>query len=97
MNRIATPRAAATALIACALPLAATGIGIEEKDMPVIFNPFRRSRKGAGGEREGTCLGLSITKMIVDACGGDISVESTPGSGTTFKFSYPIQIGKCLP
>jgi len=59
-----------------------SGIGISESDLMHIFEPFTRSR---GAERiEGTGLGLSVTKGLVDRMGGEIAVESEPGKGSTF-------------
>jgi PAS domain S-box-containing protein len=63
-----------------------TGRGIAPEVMPHIFEPFTQARDGAS---LGTGLGLSIAKGIVEAHGGKISVESVPGSGTTFRFTLP--------
>jgi PAS domain S-box-containing protein len=63
-----------------------TGKGIPADDLPYIFQPFYRvddSRKGMG-------LGLSISKEIVDMHGGQISVESEFGSGSSFYIRLPI-------
>ena len=64
-----------------------TGSGISPEDLPRIFDPYwqagRTARLGAG-------LGLTIAKGIVEAHGGQIRVDSEPGSGTTFTFSLPI-------
>ncbi|HEX2948863.1 MAG TPA: PAS domain S-box protein [Armatimonadota bacterium] len=64
------------------------GQGIAPGDLPHIFERFYR----AAGTRkaEGIGLGLYITRMLVEAQGGEIWVESTPGSGSTFSFSLPI-------
>jgi signal transduction histidine kinase len=67
------------------------GVGIAEEDIPDLFTPFHRCRRAAELDRKGTGLGLSVARMIVDACGGDIEVESAPGIGSTFKFSYPFE------
>lgn len=58
------------------------GIGIPEDFLAMIFHPFARSRETA--RVEGTGLGLSIVKGLVDLMGGIVSVESKPGSGSTF-------------
>ncbi|MBC8569576.1 PAS domain-containing protein [Oscillospiraceae bacterium NSJ-54] len=59
------------------------GIGMPDDFLVHIFEPFTRSR---GATRvEGTGLGLSITKGLVDLMGGEISVESEPRQGTTFR------------
>jgi PAS domain S-box-containing protein len=63
-----------------------TGSGISPEHLPSVFNRFwqgeRETRTGAG-------LGLTIAKGIVEAHGGEIWVESTPGEGTTFHFTIP--------
>ncbi|MDQ6892479.1 MAG: PAS domain S-box protein [Acidobacteriota bacterium] len=63
------------------------GIGIASADQDRIFRRFER----AVAERNfgGLGLGLWITKEIVDACGGEISVESAPGAGSTFRVTLP--------
>jgi signal transduction histidine kinase len=60
------------------------GPGINENDLPLIFEPFF-TRKGAG-----TGLGLSITQRIVEEHHGRILVESTPGIGTEFTIELPL-------
>lgn len=63
-----------------------TGIGIAPQDQEQIFQPFYR----VVSEVEGTGLGLSIARAIVEAHGGTIAVESTPGSGSTFIVRLPL-------
>jgi PAS domain S-box-containing protein len=60
-----------------------TGPGIEEKDMPFIFNPFYTTKLS------GTGLGLAITKRIIEEHKGKIEVDSTPGKGATFRVFLP--------
>ena len=65
-----------------------TGIGIPPEVLPHIFEKFYR---GPSEEvATGSGLGLSIVKQIVEAHGGKISVESTPGEGSTFTFTLPL-------
>jgi signal transduction histidine kinase len=64
------------------------GIGIPEDDLKHLFEPFFRS--GNVGAREGTGLGLSLTKRHVEALGGTIEVESVENQGTTFKLVFPV-------
>ncbi|HYE07559.1 MAG TPA: ATP-binding protein [Planctomycetota bacterium] len=61
------------------------GIGIKESDRRRIFDPFTRLHTRQ--EFAGTGLGLAICKRIIDRHGGEIRVESQPGSGSTFSFS----------
>ena len=67
-----------------------TGIGIEEKDLPRIFERFYRVDKARSRELGGTGLGLSIVKHIVQAHGGHVWVVSELGRGSTFSFTIPI-------
>ena len=62
-----------------------TGVGIEERDLERIFDPFFTTR------RDGTGLGLAICHGIVERHGGEIGVESAPGSGTTFTVELPLR------
>ena len=64
-----------------------TGIGIEPEQLDTIFNRFVKANENI----QGTGLGLSICKMLVEKMGGQISVESQLGKGTTFKFTLPAQ------
>lgn len=60
-----------------------SGIGIMPEDLERIWNPFERGRDPA--LPRGTGLGLTITRLLVDVLGGDISVTSTPGRGSLFR------------
>lgn len=62
------------------------GSGIPADDLPHIFNRFFKSRDSVGRG-----LGLAIAKNLVQAHGGQIEAESTPGSETTFKFYLPVK------
>ncbi|MCD6352786.1 MAG: HAMP domain-containing protein [Proteobacteria bacterium] len=64
-----------------------TGIGIPEKDLPNVFDEFYRAGNAYNIDREGTGLGLSLAKKIVEIHGGEIGVTSKEGKGTTFYFS----------
>lgn len=65
-----------------------TGIGIQPKDLPNVFDRFYRGDK-ARTRSTGTGLGLSIARGLVTLLGGTISIESTPGEGTTIHISLP--------
>jgi two-component system nitrogen regulation sensor histidine kinase NtrY len=69
--------------------VADTGPGIEPQHLPRLFERFYRVDTGRSRELGGTGLGLSIVKNLVEAMGGTVGVESTPGKGTTFWFSLP--------
>lgn len=73
-----------------AISVADTGIGIAPEDVPLIFDEFRQVH-GRRSRRKGSGLGLSISKRLVEAHGGSISVESTPGQGSTFTFTLPVR------
>lgn len=64
-----------------------TGIGLEERRRPHLFEPFSRARSTSPCERPGTGLGLAISKALTRSLGGEIGVESVPGRGSTFWFT----------
>jgi signal transduction histidine kinase len=62
-----------------------TGIGIREEDISKLFNDYNQVDTKANRAIEGTGLGLSITKKFIEMMGGEISVESEYGKGTSFR------------
>ncbi len=66
-----------------------TGCGIERKHLPRLFERFYRADKARSRSLGGTGLGLAIVKHIVQAHGGSVAVESTPGKGSTFTIRLP--------
>ena len=68
-----------------------TGIGIASEDQEVIFEEFRQVGSNYAQKREGTGLGLSLTRKFVEMHGGKIWVESELGRGSTFTFTLPIR------
>jgi PAS domain S-box-containing protein len=69
-----------------------TGIGIAERDLPALFQPFRQVDSGLARQHEGTGLGLSICSKLTELLGGDISVTSTPGIGSSFTVTLPLHL-----
>ncbi|MEG2441354.1 MAG: ATP-binding protein [Acetivibrio sp.] len=67
-----------------------TGIGIGEKFLPNLFKPFSQEHTNAG--YGGSGLGLAISKNLAELMGGEISVNSVLGEGTTFKVCIPLEI-----
>jgi signal transduction histidine kinase len=66
-----------------------TGVGIAPEDHATIFEEFRQVGNDYGRKREGTGLGLALTRRFVELHGGRIRVESEPGKGSTFTFTLP--------
>jgi signal transduction histidine kinase len=64
-----------------------TGMGITAEDLPHLFDRFWHNRRAA---QKGSGLGLPIVRGIVEAHGGEVGVESTPGQGSRFTFTVPI-------
>ncbi|MBI1182204.1 MAG: response regulator [Alphaproteobacteria bacterium] len=62
-----------------------TGIGIDQDDLERIFRPFERIEAQGAAKRPGTGLGLTITKLLTEAMGGEITVRSTLGKGSRFR------------
>ena len=62
------------------------GIGISTDELPRIFDRFYRA---PGHGEHGSGLGLAIVKSIVEAHQGQVSVESSPGEGTTIRITFP--------
>ena len=65
-----------------------TGIGVPEKDRDRIFESFQQGGRGASRE-EGTGLGLTLSRRIVELLGGRLWLDSEVGVGSTFTFSLP--------
>ncbi len=66
-----------------------TGIGIAPEDQERIFESFQQGAHGATMKREGTGLGLTLSRRFVELHGGRIWVESEVGAGSTFTFALP--------
>ncbi len=70
-----------------------TGIGIPLDEQPRIFDAFQQANSIAAQTAEGTGLGLTLVKSLVELHGGEIWLESAPGLGSTFTFSVPLRHG----
>jgi signal transduction histidine kinase len=66
-----------------------TGIGIAPEDRAVIFQEFQQVRPASGAKHEGTGLGLSLSRRLVELHHGTLTVESAPGRGSTFTARFP--------
>ena len=67
-----------------------TGVGISDAFRPYLFEDFRQESDGLTREHEGSGLGLSIAKQLVEAMDGRIEVVSEPGEGSTFSVLFPL-------
>ncbi len=78
---------------AAIVTVADTGEGIAPERLPYLFERFKswEKEKARTGKETGTGLGLYICKHIIESHGGEITVSSTPGEGTTFSFTIPFE------
>ena len=67
------------------------GVGIPKEDLDKVFDRFYRASNAV--DQQGSGLGLSVVKLLVDAMGGEISVASEVGTGTAFVLTFPT----CIP
>jgi signal transduction histidine kinase len=67
-----------------------TGIGIPAHELGKIFDEFHRADRGTSPTRPGTGLGLTISRRLARTLGGDVTVESSPGVGSTFTLDLPL-------
>lgn len=79
------------------LEVSDTGIGIPEEALPRIFTEFYRARNARAAGIEGTGLGLVLVKEVVEQHGGEITVASKRGRGSTFRVSLPKDRSRFVP
>jgi two-component system, NtrC family, sensor kinase len=68
-----------------------TGPGIAREDHERIFEEFQQARGSSHGGREGTGLGLTLSRQFIELHGGRLWVESEHGAGSTFRFTLPLE------
>ena len=68
------------------------GTGIEESELPFIFDRFYRTDSSRNSKTGGTGLGLAIAKKVIEDHGGEIYAESEKGKGTKISFSLPKKV-----
>jgi signal transduction histidine kinase len=77
--------------------VADNGIGIPRGEQGKIFDKFYRGEASLVHETKGSGLGLSLVRHIMEAHGGGVEVESTPGKGSTFTLILPVGSAEPLP
>lgn len=70
------------------------GMGIEKQNLDNIFNRFYQEDKSLSRNSEGTGIGLSLIKSLVELHGGNISVESEVNKGSIFRVVLPVKVKK---
>src|SRR3546814_20108572 len=73
----------------CEISITDTGSGIPEEDHQKIFERFYQAGKGHPDKSTGTGIGLAFVSELMDLHGGRITVESSPGQGSTFRLFLP--------
>ncbi|HMG00298.1 MAG TPA: ATP-binding protein, partial [Gemmatimonadaceae bacterium] len=71
--------------------IADTGVGIAAENIEDVFEPFWQAEQTATRKTGGTGLGLSVTRKLARLLGGDVTVASRMGAGTTFLLTVPMK------
>jgi len=79
------------------LVVADTGMGISEKNLPHVFDRFWQADGSSKRKYQGVGIGLALVKELVEIQGGQVTVQSQEGQGTTFTVNLPYQKGEALP
>lgn len=72
------------------LEVADTGIGMTEEEAGRVFEPFQQAKGGVGNRKGGIGLGLTISRRLAGLLGGDLTLESRVGRGTTFMLTFDL-------
>jgi signal transduction histidine kinase len=75
-----------------ALSVRDSGIGIAPEDHARIFEPFQQAKRVITRPQGGTGLGLAISRRLAQMLGGDITVQSALGTGSTFTVTFPVRV-----
>jgi signal transduction histidine kinase len=81
----------------CVLTVTDTGMGISEQNLPHIFDRFWQADGSSKRKFQGVGIGLALVKELVEIQGGQVTVQSKEGSGTTFTITLPYRVGEVMP